>query len=94
MLLDAASCLAIDLSASWMIGDKSCDIEAAVRAGLRGAIHVATGYGAKIRPEIVEKSRRLISGGPVISFSKDLPEAVDHIFQRVSPKPCFQNRES
>jgi D-glycero-D-manno-heptose 1,7-bisphosphate phosphatase len=45
MLLRAASDLAIDLKTSWLIGDKASDIEAARRAGLAGAMHVATGYG-------------------------------------------------
>jgi D-glycero-D-manno-heptose 1,7-bisphosphate phosphatase len=45
MLLQAASALAIDLKSSWLIGDKADDIEAAKRAGIAGALQVATGYG-------------------------------------------------
>lgn len=45
MLLQAASDLAIDLKTSWLVGDKAIDIEAAKRAGLAGAMQVATGYG-------------------------------------------------
>jgi D-glycero-D-manno-heptose 1,7-bisphosphate phosphatase len=45
MLLQAASDLSIDLKTSWLVGDKASDIEAARRAGLAGAMHVATGYG-------------------------------------------------
>ena len=46
MLLQAACDLALNLKSSWLIGDKTSDIEAAKRAGIAGAFHVATGYGA------------------------------------------------
>ena len=45
MLLQAASALALDLKASWLVGDKADDIEAARRAAIAGALLVATGYG-------------------------------------------------
>jgi D-glycero-D-manno-heptose 1,7-bisphosphate phosphatase len=45
MLLQAASALAVDLKSSWLVGDKADDIEAAKRAGIAGALLVATGYG-------------------------------------------------
>jgi len=45
MLLQAASDLALDLKKSWLVGDKASDIEAAKRAGIAGALQVATGYG-------------------------------------------------
>jgi D-glycero-D-manno-heptose 1,7-bisphosphate phosphatase len=44
MLLAAATNLEIDLSRSWMIGDKLIDIEAGRKAGTR-SILVRTGYG-------------------------------------------------
>jgi D-glycero-D-manno-heptose 1,7-bisphosphate phosphatase len=44
MLMKAATDLGIDLSASWMIGDKLADIEAGIAAGCRTAL-VLTGYG-------------------------------------------------
>jgi D-glycero-D-manno-heptose 1,7-bisphosphate phosphatase len=46
MLLQAASALALDLKSSWLIGDKADDIEAAKRAGIAGALLVATGHGS------------------------------------------------
>jgi len=46
MLLQAAADLALDLKKSWLIGDKAIDVEAAKRAGIAGALHVATGHGA------------------------------------------------
>jgi D-glycero-D-manno-heptose 1,7-bisphosphate phosphatase len=45
MLLQAASDLALDLKKSWLVGDKATDVEAAKRAGIAGALQVATGYG-------------------------------------------------
>jgi D-glycero-D-manno-heptose 1,7-bisphosphate phosphatase len=45
MLHRAAAALALDLSASWLVGDRATDIEAAKRAGLAGAMLVQTGYG-------------------------------------------------
>jgi D-glycero-D-manno-heptose 1,7-bisphosphate phosphatase len=52
MLLQAASDLAIDLHTSWLVGDKTSDVEAAKRAGLAGAMQVATGHGAAERQRI------------------------------------------
>jgi D-glycero-D-manno-heptose 1,7-bisphosphate phosphatase len=49
MLLQAASDLALDLKASWLVGDKAIDVEAAKRAGIAGALQVATGYGVAER---------------------------------------------
>lgn len=45
MLLDAAAALGIDLSRSWIIGDKVSDTEAGLAAGCRPLL-VRTGYGA------------------------------------------------
>ncbi len=45
MLLRAADELGIDLSASWMVGDKRADVEAGHSAGCRSVL-VMTGYGA------------------------------------------------
>jgi len=46
MLLQAAEELNIDLAGSWMIGDRTVDLEAGVRAGCRTAL-VRTGHGGK-----------------------------------------------
>lgn len=45
MLLQAAEAFDIDLGSSWIVGDKTADIEAGLRAGCR-PILVQTGYGA------------------------------------------------
>jgi D-glycero-D-manno-heptose 1,7-bisphosphate phosphatase len=68
MLLAAAEELGIDLSSSWMVGDKSADVEAGIAAGCK-PILVRTGYGAvetALAPE----------GVPAVD---DLFSAVDHI---------------
>jgi D,D-heptose 1,7-bisphosphate phosphatase len=52
MLQDAAAQLALDLRQSWLVGDKPCDIAAAMNAGLRVAIHVLTGCGHETRDEV------------------------------------------
>ena len=57
MILAAASSLAIDLSASWLVGDKPLDIEAAYRAGLRGAVHLLGGYGRETREQVAQWAR-------------------------------------
>jgi len=44
MLLEAAADYGIDLAQSWVVGDKSADIECGRRAGT-GTILVLTGYG-------------------------------------------------
>ena len=47
MILRAAADLDLDLRMSWLVGDKTVDIEAARRAGLAGAMQVMTGYGTE-----------------------------------------------
>jgi D-glycero-D-manno-heptose 1,7-bisphosphate phosphatase len=45
MLLGAAVRLALDLTRSWIIGDRTRDLAAGRRAGLAGGLLVSTGYG-------------------------------------------------
>jgi D-glycero-D-manno-heptose 1,7-bisphosphate phosphatase len=49
MLLQAGVDFGLDLKSSWLVGDKAIDVEAAKRAGIAGALQVATGYGAAER---------------------------------------------
>ena len=49
MLEEAAREHGVDLSRSWMIGDKAVDVECGRRAGCRTML-VRTGYGAKAPP--------------------------------------------
>ncbi len=57
MFQRAAMALDIDLSRSWLVGDRVTDIEAAKRAGLAGALHVLTGYGRLERDAALALSR-------------------------------------
>lgn len=54
MLQKAAAELDVDLSASWMVGDKACDIEAGLAAGVKTAL-VLTGYGQKEEAALAKK---------------------------------------
>lgn len=72
MLLRAAADLDLDLPASWLVGDKSIDVEAAKRAGLAGALHVLTGYGEAERAE----SARLAGPGFEVRFGRSIADAV------------------
>lgn len=49
MLLQAGCDFGLDLKSSWLVGDKAIDVETAKRAGIAGALQVATGYGAAER---------------------------------------------
>lgn len=59
MILDAAAALGIDLSASWMIGDRWRDIDCGKRAGLR-TVFIDFGYDEtlKERPDFTVSSFR------------------------------------
>jgi D-glycero-D-manno-heptose 1,7-bisphosphate phosphatase len=49
MLLRGAELMSIDLSQSWIVGDRASDLAAGRNAGLEGGIHVLTGYGPEER---------------------------------------------
>lgn len=66
MLIRAAREHGLDLSRSWMVGDKDIDVQAGHHAGCR-AILVRTGYGEGQDPGAAEH------------VAPSLPEAVDHI---------------
>lgn len=72
MLLQAASALALDLKSSWLIGDKADDVEAAKRAGIAGALLVATGYGN------AERQRAATLAGPAfeVRFGRSIADAM------------------
>lgn len=76
MLLDAAEVLGIDLTRSWLIGDKVLDIECAIHAGLPGAILVRTGYGAAHEPKLAA----LPASTCRVLAAAHVAEAVEHIF--------------
>lgn len=68
MLLRAAAEHDLDLSRSWMVGDKAVDLEAGRRAGCRVAL-VRTGYGTTV------------DGSGADLVAADLPEAVARILE-------------
>ncbi len=46
MLYLAAELMGVDLSRSWIVGDRAKDIEAGKNAGLKGGVHVLSGHGS------------------------------------------------
>jgi len=72
MLLQAACDLALDLKRSWLVGDKVSDIEAAKRAGIAGAMQVATGHG------IAERQRVSTLATPAfeVRFARSIADAM------------------
>ncbi len=66
MLVRAAEEHRLDLSRSWMIGDKALDLEAGKNAGCRSAL-VRTGYGSQV------------DGAGADLVAADLAEAIDRI---------------
>ncbi len=53
MLLRAAERLGLDLAASWVVGDRVRDLEAARAAGCAGGLHVLTGHGPGERADAI-----------------------------------------
>ena len=68
MLLEAAHDLGLDLARSWMVGDRTSDLEAGRRAGVRSVL-VLTGEGAHANP----------AGAALVA--NDLVAAVDFILK-------------
>ncbi|MFP6730382.1 MAG: HAD-IIIA family hydrolase [Alphaproteobacteria bacterium] len=75
MLTVAAAELGLDLSASWVAGDCATDIEAGLRAGLRGGWLVPTGYGARDAAET-----RLLAGD---GYEVIIGESLDGLAERL-----------
>lgn len=72
MLLQAASALGLDLRSSWLVGDKADDIEAAKRAGIAGALLVATGYGSAE----YQRAATLVSPTFEVRFGRSIADAM------------------
>jgi D-glycero-D-manno-heptose 1,7-bisphosphate phosphatase len=72
MLLQAAADLVLDLKSSWLVGDKADDVEAAKRAGIAGALQVATGYGCAER----QRAAKLASPKFEVRFGRSIAEAI------------------
>jgi len=74
MLLRGAQEHGVDLSRSWMIGDKALDLGAGRNAGCRAAL-VRTGYGSQVDPALADL------------VADDLAEAVDYILKDLGGRP-------
>jgi D-glycero-D-manno-heptose 1,7-bisphosphate phosphatase len=70
MLQRAAQEHDLDLTRSWMIGDKAIDLEAGRRVGCRVAL-VLTGYGKDVDPSMADL------------VAEDLPRAIDLILNQM-----------
>ena len=73
-LFDARDEFDIDLSRSYMIGDKLIDLQAGWNAGLRRSILVRTGYGRE-----VERKEKASLGGAIVT--DNICTAVDWILR-------------
>ena len=71
MLQRAAADLGLDLTRSWMVGDKDIDLQAGRNAGCRSAL-VLTGYGAASDPALAD------------FVATDLAGTVDHILRSMA----------
>ncbi len=69
LIEDACRDFAIDLSRSWMVGDKNIDVETGHNAGIRSAL-VSTGYG--------NKHKEILKQEPEV-FGINLLEAVEKL---------------
>lgn len=74
MLLDAQRAHGIDLSRSYMVGDKRIDLEAGRNAGCKASLLVRTGYGREV--ELKESDQ--LNGSPVVD---DLSAAAEWILR-------------
>jgi len=72
MLLQAASALTLDLRSSWLVGDKADDVQAAKRAGIAGALLVATRHGVAER----ERAAALASPAFEVRFGNSITDAM------------------
>jgi D-glycero-D-manno-heptose 1,7-bisphosphate phosphatase len=77
MLLDAAEQMNLNLSRSWLVGDKIIDLEAGMSAGLADVVLVRTGYGASM-----EHLAPLQSDRTAVHVANDLWHAVEERLRR------------
>ena len=92
MLLAARDGLGVELSASWIVGDRAADLVAGRAAGLAGGVLVATGQGDLAERTAAEALR---SGDFAVMLADDLRAAVTDLEARgwtaqggEAPTPC------
>lgn len=76
MLLAAAERMPIDLSGSWIIGDRAGDMGAAKNAGCAGGVHVKCGHGGAAGERDAARALRTVGFDVKTAFSIDDAEAV------------------
>ena len=59
-LFDARDAFNLDLTESFMVGDKVIDLECGWNAGVKQSILVRTGYGAEVERKSLEKLRQAV----------------------------------
>ena len=59
MIIKACKDFSIDLSKSFLIGDRLSDIQAGEKAGLRNLVHILTGHGYDEREKVIENYFKL-----------------------------------
>jgi D-glycero-D-manno-heptose 1,7-bisphosphate phosphatase len=77
-LFDARDALGIDLSNSYMVGDKLIDLECGWNAGVKRSLLVRTGYGIETERTGAGKLSRAV-------IVDNLPAAADYILADASP---------
>jgi D-glycero-D-manno-heptose 1,7-bisphosphate phosphatase len=86
MAEEVSRVLQLDLTSSWVVGDKLCDVELALGVGAN-PILVLTGHG---RRELIEHPMGL-KGVPVV---EDLTEAVAQILARTQEDGWVRRKRS
>lgn len=74
-LFAARDDLAVDLTRSFMVGDKVIDLECGWNAGVQQSILVRTGYGAEVEKKLGERAARAV-------VMDDLPAAAEWILRQ------------
>ncbi len=69
LILDAAQRLGVDLSLSYMVGDKRTDIEAGQAAGCQASLLVRTGEGKNAEKNLDPSSRPQFAGDSLIAVA-------------------------
>lgn len=75
MLLAAAEIMPIDLSGSWIIGDRAGDMGAAKNAGCAGGVHVKSGHGGASGERDAARALRTVGFDVKTALSIDDAEA-------------------